>query len=137
MQVYYSGNLGGAVMLQCVSTLTERGGSRNLDDFWNQSSKDFCWNFLEMGGFLKIRLSINIITGNLYIECCARSLAMNPHTPVTRGKYKENLRFEILTLAQSRCNEALSRLQMSEGLQYTFLQLIYSLSFMLSSLHKT
>lgn len=28
-------------------------------------------------------------------------------------------------LPQSRCNEGLSRLQMSEGLQYTFLQLAY------------
>lgn len=47
-----SGNLGSAVVLKCVSTLTERGGSTNLDDFWNQGSNDFS-NFLEMGGFLK------------------------------------------------------------------------------------
>lgn len=41
-------------------------------------------------------------------------------------------------LLQSRCNEALSRFQMSEGLQYTFLQLTYSfLSFMLLILCKT
>lgn len=44
----------------------------------------------------------------------------------------ENLGFEILVLPQSRCNEALSRLQMFESLQYTFLQLTYiCLSFML------
>lgn len=33
VQGYYSGNLGSAVVLKCVSTLTERGGSMNLDDF--------------------------------------------------------------------------------------------------------
>lgn len=65
VQGYYSGNLGNTVVLKCVSTLTERGGSMNLDDFWKQGSNDFCWNFLEMGSFLKDnRQSINIITGN-------------------------------------------------------------------------
>lgn len=53
VQGYYSGNLGSTVVLKCVSTLTERGGSMNLDDFWNQGSNDFHWNFLEMGGLFK------------------------------------------------------------------------------------
>lgn len=51
VQGYYSGNFSGAIVLKCVST--KGGGCMNLDDFWNQSSNDFCWNLLEMGGFFK------------------------------------------------------------------------------------
>lgn len=94
---------------------------------------------LKWGAFLKITGSLTtLLQVILYIEFCTKSLAVNPIPPVIHGKYMENLRFEILVLLQSRCNEALFRLQTFEDLQYTFLQLTYScLSYALSSLHKT
>lgn len=71
----------------------------NLDDFWNQSSNDFCWNFFEISGFLKDnRQSVSIITSNLYIELCTKTLAINQITPIIHGKCTENLRSEILML---------------------------------------
>lgn len=71
VQGYYSGNLGGAVVLKCVSILRERG-SVNLDDFWNQSS-NHCWNFFEMSGFFKDNSLSTLLQVIFYIEFCTKS----------------------------------------------------------------
>lgn len=67
VQGYYSGNLGDAVPLKCISALTKTGENINLVWlFWNQSNNNFCWNSLQMRSFsIDNRQSINSITGNL------------------------------------------------------------------------
>lgn len=64
VQGYYSGNLGGAVSLTCVSTLTKTGGVMNLVFFWTRTIMTSAGIPFKLGAFLQIA-DINSITGNL------------------------------------------------------------------------